>query len=262
MPKDPKGSDVITAAILREIKAIKELEPLLSAITVSNLRGVNKIIAALAKVEAGLGKDSRSSLLANLAGQLTKLRDLMVNDNKASLAVIKNNAALTSQMMSAVQRLESLKLDVDLTGLIDAIDNFGTSLDDMKGALGDVQKGLKGVKVPIDDNRVAVKLSKKDIEALRIGISGDWRQRNSDTKLLKADGSQVINPATEETLQDILNGGKLVPEEYDEIVITYRTTPPGNGEINTVVYKLDGDTVATLTLAYDGSDRLSGVVRT
>jgi hypothetical protein len=53
--------------------------------------------------------------------------------------------------------------------------------------------------------------------------------------------------------------GNLVPVAYDELVITYvgATT-----DISTVVYKQATVTVATLTLTYDGSNRLVGVVRT
>lgn len=51
----------------------------------------------------------------------------------------------------------------------------------------------------------------------------------------------------------------LVPEKFDEQVLTYvgATT-----KIATVTYKLATVTVATLTLSYDGSDRLTGVVKT
>jgi hypothetical protein len=54
-------------------------------------------------------------------------------------------------------------------------------------------------------------------------------------------------------------GGALVPVKYDELVISYvgATT-----DISTVVYKLATVTVATVTLSYDGSSRLIGVVRT
>lgn len=51
----------------------------------------------------------------------------------------------------------------------------------------------------------------------------------------------------------------LVPEAFDEQVITYvgATT-----DISTVTYKLATVTVATLTMSYDGSNRLIGVVKT
>lgn len=62
-----------------------------------------------------------------------------------------------------------------------------------------------------------------------------------------------------DTLQVIYEQDEaLVPESYDEVVTTYvgATT-----RINTVVYKLATVTVGTLTFSYDGSDRLSSVVR-
>ncbi len=58
--------------------------------------------------------------------------------------------------------------------------------------------------------------------------------------------------------------GNLVPEIFDYIAVTYVGAGNGVGEIETVVYKSGGSggtTVATLTLAYDGSDRLSSVTR-
>lgn len=56
-------------------------------------------------------------------------------------------------------------------------------------------------------------------------------------------------------------GGNLVPKEYDEIALTYVPAGPGAGEIQTATYKYQGNTVATLTLSYDGASRLINVVR-
>lgn len=59
--------------------------------------------------------------------------------------------------------------------------------------------------------------------------------------------------------------GNLVPETFDYLALTYVAAGNGTGEIETVVYKTGGaggSTVATLTLAYDGSDRLNAVTRT
>lgn len=60
------------------------------------------------------------------------------------------------------------------------------------------------------------------------------------------------------TALDSKLAGSLAPVEHDEIATTYvgATT-----DISTVIYKLAGTTVATLTLSYDGSNRLIGVVR-
>jgi hypothetical protein len=71
---------------------------------------------------------------------------------------------------------------------------------------------------------------------------------------------QVYDPASE-SLKVLTNGGSLVPDKYDELELTYIGAGPGAGQVGTVVYKLDGSTIATLTLTYDGSDRVISVVR-
>ena len=58
--------------------------------------------------------------------------------------------------------------------------------------------------------------------------------------------------------------GLSIPK-YDYIALTYVVAGNGTGEINTVTYKQGGAsglTVATLTLGYDGSNRLNAVTRT
>jgi len=64
-------------------------------------------------------------------------------------------------------------------------------------------------------------------------------------------------------LEDRL-AGSLVPETHDYLELSYVAAGNGTGEIETVIYKTGGSggtTVATLTLAYDGSDRLASVTR-
>lgn len=58
---------------------------------------------------------------------------------------------------------------------------------------------------------------------------------------------------------DVIVENSLITAEYDELVISYvgATT-----DIDTVIYKSISVTVATLTMSYDGSNRLIGVVRT
>lgn len=55
--------------------------------------------------------------------------------------------------------------------------------------------------------------------------------------------------------------GSLVPTAYNEIDLTYITSGNGTGQVGTAVYKLAAATVATLTLTYDASNRLSTVVK-
>lgn len=81
------------------------------------------------------------------------------------------------------------------------------------------------------------------------------------------DANQVLRSSARELSSgDIVLGtknlaGSLVPDEYDQIVLTYVASGNGTGEIETATYKLDGNTVATLTMSYDLQDRLVDVVR-
>lgn len=65
-------------------------------------------------------------------------------------------------------------------------------------------------------------------------------------------------------IQEVISANALVPDEYDHIALTYVAAGNGAGEIETATFKTGGaggTTVATLTLAYDGSDRLSSVTK-
>lgn len=58
--------------------------------------------------------------------------------------------------------------------------------------------------------------------------------------------------------------GALVPLSFNNIQLTYVAAGNGAGEISTAEYRTGGaggTLVATLTLSYDGSNRLSGVTR-
>jgi len=79
------------------------------------------------------------------------------------------------------------------------------------------------------------------------------------------DSGQVIE-ASFDPLYDVINvrniSGTLVPDVYDQIDLTYVPSGPGAGQIQTAIYKLQSVTIATLTISYDGSNRISSVVRT
>lgn len=68
--------------------------------------------------------------------------------------------------------------------------------------------------------------------------------------------------ATEVTLAafSAKTAATFVAVPFDEVDITYVPSGAGVGQIATVVYSLLGSTVRTLTMSYDGSDRLSNVV--
>lgn len=78
----------------------------------------------------------------------------------------------------------------------------------------------------------------------------------------KLDANQITRLSFDEANQAMKSigiGGSLVPDKYTSITLTYvgATT-----DINTVTY-FDGATqICTLTLGYDGSNRLTSVTRT
>jgi len=70
----------------------------------------------------------------------------------------------------------------------------------------------------------------------------------------KQDTSNTALTALENRL-----AGSLTPVKHDEIITSY---VGASTDISSVVYKLSGVTVATLTFTYDGSNRLINVART
>lgn len=72
-----------------------------------------------------------------------------------------------------------------------------------------------------------------------------------------------INPATEETLQDILAGldysSGLITDPFDFIEIVSKND---DGEPTQIVYKFSGATVATIDIVYDSDGDIKTVTKT
>lgn len=66
---------------------------------------------------------------------------------------------------------------------------------------------------------------------------------------------EVVNEA--DLLYIIANGA--LPKDFDEIQLTYVSAGNGVGEIETVTYLKNSVTIRTLTLTYNGDNKLSGV---
>jgi hypothetical protein len=80
----------------------------------------------------------------------------------------------------------------------------------------------------------------------------------------KLDADQVMRKSYSDAdggLKVIGVGGNLVPDKFDKIDMTYVTSGNGIGEIQTVVYSLNGNTIATLTLSYNVDNKLVSVER-
>ena len=79
----------------------------------------------------------------------------------------------------------------------------------------------------------------------------------TESKLVDDSGSAI----TDTNPLPVTAFNSLITEDYDSIDLTYVSVGNGIGEIETAVYKLASATVATLTLSYNGDDKLSGVVK-
>ena len=82
---------------------------------------------------------------------------------------------------------------------------------------------------------------------------------NVASSALPTGAATAANQSAEITALQSIAGFNIPP--YDEIVLTYVASGNGAGEIETVVYKLDSETLTTLTLSYDGGNNLTGVTK-
>jgi hypothetical protein len=76
------------------------------------------------------------------------------------------------------------------------------------------------------------------------------------------DAPQVLRDVFDEEAQALrVSGGKLVPESFDTLELTYVAAGNGAGEIETVTYIKDLAVIATLTLSYNSDNKLVTVTR-
>lgn len=80
----------------------------------------------------------------------------------------------------------------------------------------------------------------------------------------KRDFPQILKGSFDEAngaLKILGVGGTFVPEKFSEVDLVYIVSGNGIGSVGSVTYKLNGSTVATLSLAYDASGNLTTVTR-
>lgn len=177
---------------------------------------------------------------------------------EATLLLVEQNTADTVTELQAV--------NTELQAINTELQTANTSLDSLETlVLTDAQ--LRATPVPVSGPLTDTQLRATPVDVL--GPLTDAELRASAVPVSAASLPLPTGAATETTLSavqtavDALNArvaGSLVPEEFDEQVITYVLAGNGQGEIFQIVYKLATVTVKTVTLTYDGSDRLSGVV--
>jgi hypothetical protein len=199
---------------------------------------------------------------------------------EATLLQVEANTADTVQELQDVnselntQSASLASIDAKLTAPV-AVDGPLTDAElratpvPVSGPLTDVQ--LRAT--PVD---VAGPLTDAELRATAVPVSGpltDAELRASAVPVSAASLPLPTGAATEATLSAVQSAvdnldarvaGSLVPEEFDYQDISYVGAGNGAGEVFQVVYKLGGSggtTVATLTLAYDSSNRVTSVTR-
>jgi outer membrane murein-binding lipoprotein Lpp len=113
--------------------------------------------------------------------------------------------------------------------------------------------------IDADTSNISAKIDAIDTDTSNISAKIDTI--DTDTSNIS---TKIDTVATDLTALNARLAGSLVPNTHDYVATTYVAAGNGVGEIETVVYKTGGaagSTVATLTLAYDGSNRLSSVTR-
>jgi len=119
--------------------------------------------------------------------------------------------------------------------------------------------------LPVQDSAAEASLASIDS---KLNSLGQKAMAASMPVVITSDQSSipVADSAAEASLSSISSNisarlsGSLVPAAFDEVDLTYVPSGPGAGQVATAIYKLASSTVKTLTMSYDGSNRLSSVV--
>lgn len=134
--------------------------------------------------------------------------------------------------------------------------------------------GTNGTTAPTSSSQGGGVDGSGNLRAVSVDSSGN-QNVNVLSSVLPTGAATSANQTSEITQLTAINtatsalntrlAGALVPAAFDYISQTYVTSGNGTGQTATVIYKTggaSGTTVATLTMAYDGSNRLSSVTKT
>lgn len=122
--------------------------------------------------------------------------------------------------------------------------------------------GTNGAPAPTSSTEIGGVNGGGNLTPVSVDNSGNVNV-NVVSSTLPTGGATAANQVLEIADLNALNArtaGSLTPVRFDEVDLTYVPSGPGTGQVQTAVYKLATVTVKTLTLSYDGSDRLSSVV--
>lgn len=252
-------------------------QPVSGSVSVSNFPATQPISAVALPLPSGASteakQDTGNTSLSNIDNKLPV--NLTVTSNKllvdgsgvtqpvsAASLPLPAGAATETTLSSIDTKLPS-NLTVSSTRLL--VDNSGvtqpvsaSSLPLPTGAATEAKQPALGTAGTASADVITVQ-GIASMTALKVDGSAVTQPVSGSVSVSNFPATQVVKGigAGDAVLTQELTG--LVPKVYDDIVVTYVST---SQRISTVTYKNSGSTVATLTMTYDGSDRLIEVART
>lgn len=171
----------------------------------------------------------QDTIISNIQSLLTELQAKadLTETQPVSLAStpLATGASTESKQDDVIAELQDIEADVEASNT--ALSNILTELEG-KADLGETQP-VSAASLPLP--------------------SGAATEAKQDTQITELQG---IN-------EKLL--GNVIPENWDNIAITYVAAGNGVGEIETVVYSLSASTVRTLTLTYNSDNEVSNIAR-
>lgn len=204
------------------------------------------IITELGDINSEL--DSQSATLTSIDGKVATETTLSSIDGK--VATQTTLASLEAKDFSTETTLSALNAKVT------AVDTTGKATEAKQD---DIITQATSIASNTSDNATETTLSALNAKVTAVDTTGKSTEAKQDT--------MITSLGNIESDIDNLNArlaGNLVPETFDYLSLTYVAAGNGAGEIETVVYRTGGAAgtiVATLTLGYDASNRLSSVTR-
>jgi hypothetical protein len=214
----------------KQIQIMEGLEPVMEALVVSYAKGCQEIQAAVSAIKDYIASVEPVQVNREAVSAIAKLEKVF---NKKDLfkvpppQVIQESKETTRLLKDLIEAVELKPLEV----------NLSNDFTQLEKALGRIEKLIK-FEVPLEDGRVAIKLSDKDLE-----------------QLSKAMGWHGGGTASEETLQKIA-GLNILP--HTRIDVTY---PSDTTEVYS--YKNGSTLVNTVTVTYvdNTKEQLLNVVK-
>lgn len=220
-----------------------------------------------------LNENIRQQLNAIIVGLAQSVAETIVSSNTTLDENLKDNFSL---LLAATKNNE-----IDLSDQNRTLKNIGENLSKLDKTIDSLEMspnitfdGFTGEQLKSEIDRILAKLPSDSKRLVSIAYENATPDKYLNVRLTDGikfysafgggGGGGTLDGATTIKQDEIIQAlddlrGFQIPE-YDEIELTYVTSGNGAGEIETVIYKVASSAVATLTLSYDSSDRLSGVV--